>query len=367
MLNNLGSIKSKSSSEVVVEHDVIKLAHIPGLDGVRGLAALMIMFLHFVPNYDPIVHPFLSYVRKIAIIGQCGVPLFFVLSGFLITRILLYSKLYPNYFKQFYMKRVLRIFPLYYLYLIITFFLLPLLTHHQLPDWSMTWYYYFYLQNIPMTFNLKAADIPHLWSLAVEEHFYLVWPIIVYFFSDKATVRIIAGIVLFALLCRIILIHFGIGTYYFTLTTFDSLALGAFLALNEKYKWLNMKNMLQIAFITVMPLFLAFPFATGLGNNFVQYFKNPIISIFCMGLIGLVSMNNYQANYFFKNRFLRYTGKISYGLYVFHPTCYGIINTHFHIDNFIMNFIFCFLCSYIVATLSYYCFEVRFLKLKSKL
>jgi peptidoglycan/LPS O-acetylase OafA/YrhL len=343
-----------------------KPAHIPGLDGVRGLAALMIMIFHFVPNYDWANHPMMYLVRKMAIIGQCGVPLFFVLSGFLITRILLYSKFQPDYFKLFYIKRVLRIFPLYYLFLIINFFLLPFLLRHQPPGWDMTWYYYFYLQNIPMTFNFKAANLPHLWSLAVEEHFYMIWPVIIYYFSDKQILRITTGILVFALLCRILLLHLGIGTYYFTFTTFDSLAIGAYLAFNERYKWLNRKNLVRIGLLTLIPLVLAFPFETGLGNNFVQCIKNPIICLFCMAIIGLVSLNENTVNYFFKNAFLRFTGKISYGLYIFHPLVYGLVNQYLHLNYFFLNFMVCFLCAYLTASLSYYYFELKFLKMKNR-
>jgi len=344
-----------------------KPAYIPGLDGIRGVAALMIMFLHFVPNYNSTAHPFLSILRKLAIIGQCGVPLFFVLSGFLITRILLYTKNNPDYFKQFYLKRVLRIFPLYYLYLVINFFLIPWFTDTPVPDLNLTWPYYLYLQNIAMTFNWKMFDLPHLWSLAVEEHFYFIWPIVIYFFSNKLTLKIIAGIIIFAFLCRIYLVSIGIGTYYFTLTTFDSLAIGAFLAFNERKLWLNAKNMLQIALVLVIPLIVIFPFLTGSGNNFIVYLKNPIISVFCMSLIGLVSMNNHLLNRFFTTRFLRYTGKISYGLYVYHPTCYSFVNKYLPATNIALVFVMCFAVSYLTATLSFYFFETPFLKIKNRM
>jgi peptidoglycan/LPS O-acetylase OafA/YrhL len=357
-----------STATLDLEHtsDSDKPTYIPGLDGVRGIAALMIMFLHLVPNYNSPAHPFLSILRKLAIIGQCGVPLFFVLSGFLITRILLHAKNHPSYFKQFYLKRVLRIFPLYYLYLVINFFLIPWLTGQPIPDLNLTWYYYLYLQNIAMTFNWKMLDLPHLWSLAVEEHFYFIWPFVIYFFSNKSTLKIIAGIIVFAFLCRVYLVSIGIGTYYFTLTTFDSLAIGAFLAFNEKRSWLNAKNMLQIAVVLVIPLIAIFPFITGSGSNVVTYFKNPVISVFCMSLIGLVSMNNHFLNRIFTAKFLKYTGRISYGLYVFHPTCYDFVNKYLPNTNFVLLFIMCFAASYLVATLSYYLFEMRFLRLKRK-
>src|ERR1700755_1520169 len=99
------------------------LKYYKGLDGVRGLAALMIMFYHFTPDSSN-TGSFLHFLKKISVIGQSGVTLFFVLSGFLITRILLASKPNKDYFKKFYTKRALRIFPLYYLFLIICFFII---------------------------------------------------------------------------------------------------------------------------------------------------------------------------------------------------------------------------------------------------
>ena len=186
-----------------------KPVYIPGLDGVRGMAALLIMFLHFVPGYNQNEHPYLYLLKKVSVVGQIGVPLFFVLSGFLITRILISSKHETNYFKRFYLRRAVRIFPLYYLFLVINFFIIPLINKQAFLPWNLTKYYYLYLQNVAMTFNWKEADLPHLWSLAVEEHFYLVWPVLIYFLSHKSILKVIAGCILISLLCRVLLIGLG--------------------------------------------------------------------------------------------------------------------------------------------------------------
>lgn len=342
------------------------LRYYKSLDGVRGIAALMIMFFHFMPAYDKAAHPVLFMIRKLAVAGQTGVVLFFVLSGFLITRILLQQKLKQGYFKQFYLKRALRIFPLYYLFLLICFFILPLLNNAVLPPFSQTWYYYFYLQNIAMTFDWKLATMPHLWSLAVEEHFYLFWPVVVYFCPDKVLKYIIAGWVVFALLCRVYLIANGTGTFYFTLTNFDSLALGAFLALNEKYHYYSAGAMIKLAVITLIPLCIIWPFVSGLGNDYVQYFKTPVISLLYMALIGFLVQRQTLIGSFFSTKALRYTGKISYGLYVFHPLCFGFVGLFVSTNNFWASFITCFLLAYLVASLSYYGFEMWFLKLKTR-
>lgn len=348
------------------ENKTANTVYLPALDGIRGFAALLIMFLHFMPSYKWTAHPFLFLLKKASIIGQLGVPLFFVLSGFLITRILINSKNKENYFKSFYIKRALRIFPLYYLYLIISFFLIPILTKLPPVTWKLSWFYYFYLQNIAITFNWRAADLPHLWSLAVEEHFYFVWPVLIYFLPDKKIIKVIAGCFFLSFLCRILLIHLGIGTYYFTFTTMDALASGAFLSLNENHHWIDSKKMLQILFVSGFFLILFFPFATGLGNNYVQYLKNTVISVFCIALIGAAIRETSVLNHFFQFTFLRYTGKISYGLYIFHPTCYAFTEHYFHPNNLVVKFIICFFAAYGVATVSYYFFELKFLKLKSK-
>ena len=125
--------------------------------------------------------------------------------------------------------------------------------------------------------------------------------------------------------------------------------------------------MFQIMLVIIIPLIIAFPFLTGSNINFVQYLKNPFIAVFCMTIIGLVVQNNSKYFSVFKLKFLKYTGKISYGLYVFHPLCYALINNYFHYNNFLVSLILCFSCAYVVATLSYYFFESNFLKLKRNL
>jgi len=345
-----------------------KPTHLSALDGVRGLAALMIMFFHFMPaQYDKVNHPILYFLKKISIFGQCGVPLFFVLSGFLITRILLNSRLYNNYFKIFYLKRALRIFPLYYLYLILTFYILPLIFGQEMVNWNMSWYYFFYMQNFAMTFNWKIADAPHLWSLAVEEHFYLLWPFIIYYFSNRAILKIIGIIVILALACRVFIIHLGYGVYYFTFAAFDSLAIGAFLAFNQKYKFINRRGFYLIMVSSAIPLVVFFVLFTGEGNDYIQYFKTLVISVFCMTIIGLITLNDPYLSKIFKNFFLSYTGKISYGLYVFHSTCFGLVYMIIKPGCFVSSLFFCFFAAYLIATLSYYLFEQWFLRIKDRL
>src|SRR5262245_16358318 len=148
-------------------------SHYPGLDGLRGIAILLVILYH---NFGFI--PFLNY-------GWLGVDLFFVLSGFLITEILLKTRTTTNYFKNFYTRRVLRIFPLYYLCLILVIVIFPLIKNFP---YDLSFYrenqvwFWFYLQNWMLIFkqwNDSAILLNHFWSLAVEEQFYIVWPLLV--------------------------------------------------------------------------------------------------------------------------------------------------------------------------------------------
>jgi peptidoglycan/LPS O-acetylase OafA/YrhL len=217
-----------------------------------------------------------------------------------------------------------------------------------------------------MTFNIKIADLSHLWSLAVEEHFYLIWPFLIFYLSSKTLLKVILGLILFSLLCRIYLLHLGYGTYYFTLANFDCMAVGAFLALFENHTRINKKNMFRIGLLTCTPLLLSFWFISGTGNDYVQYFKTLIVAIAGFAIIGYV-IKSEDKKTIFNRAFLRYTGKISYGLYIFHPLCYNLINQYWHTDIFWIDLLISFMIVYIVATASFYLFELRFLAIKHKL
>ena len=174
------------------DHPGRSRSHLPGLDGIRGLAILMVMFSHFIvvgKNLDPL-SPFGRFLHS----GYLGVDLFFVLSGFLITGILIDSKITPNYFRVFYMRRALRIFPLYYLLLAVSWLTVVFITPQDKPlltgvD-SMAWFW-LYASNIGMAVKGDWLNSPtwvglgHFWSLAVEEQFYLVWPLLVYLMPVK--------------------------------------------------------------------------------------------------------------------------------------------------------------------------------------
>jgi peptidoglycan/LPS O-acetylase OafA/YrhL len=150
--------------------------HRPALDGLRGLAIAVVVASHFQTFLSPDGAEGLA--RTVARVGYLGVDLFFVLSGFLITGILVDTKGLSRSLPHFFLRRAVRIFPLYYAYLAMVF---SLLRSGGSPTGIIPSHYFFYLQNLKPHFGAIHILTSHLWSLAVEEQFYLVWPLVVYF------------------------------------------------------------------------------------------------------------------------------------------------------------------------------------------
>jgi len=214
---------------------------VPELDGLRGLAIALVLMVHYGANQ---LHPkpgtILNYVREGFSFGWCGVDLFFVLSGFLIGGILIENRASPNFFKTFYVRRVCRIFPLYYAWLLVTLLLLALrlpdhvhnLVQPALPFWS----YFTYTQNV---LSLKLGDFgPEwfgpTWSLAIEEQFYLLFPLLVRFCSPRRLpgwlVVLVFSATMFRVLAYFFTPHPGFASYLLLPCRWDSLLLGALTA-----------------------------------------------------------------------------------------------------------------------------------------
>lgn len=209
--------------------------HYLPLDGVRGLAVLAVMLLHFTV-FRP-VGALETGLERVLSTGWIGVDLFFVLSGFLITGILVDTRDDPHHFRNFYARRTLRIFPLYYAFLLLLFVVLPALhgdyaAEHAANDrriWLWT-----YLGNVLMAqgWDAMPSHTTHLWSLAVEEQFYLGWPLLVYFARGRWLTRLCVGTFVGAILTRALLAtqDASAAAYVLTPARMDTLAAGAFVA-----------------------------------------------------------------------------------------------------------------------------------------
>lgn len=242
--------------------------------------------------------------------GWLGVDLFFVISGYLITSILLATKDQPNYYRNFYARRGLRIWPLYYLLLLYVF----VLSRHMGPwfdqhiDYSVyKWQYYvLYAQNLILN-SLGSFCLVITWSLCVEEQFYFVWPFFVRLFSRRGLIAVLIAVALAGTPFRMLLHHIGTSMgFFFTLTRLDPIAVGALVALRPKwfkYTW------------------VAAPWAIWLLH------KGEFEFVFLALALTFGSVVSYAVthqNRFLASRPMRYLGRISYGMYIWHPIVFSI-------------------------------------------
>ena len=348
--------------------------YLPALDGLRGGAALLVMWFHFflIKNNQPdgLVGQVIDNTKML---GQTGVDLFFILSGFLITRILLVDKEAPHFFRNFYWKRSLRILPLYYFFLAIYWVVLPLVKGADLPRWSDCWWSLFFCQNIPMTFGWDNSGPGHYWTLAIEEHFYIMWPFLVFFLSRKwlfiASLIIVAG----AMLIRIFMGLKGYEVYYFTFARMDSLAIGAILAMHEPLMMKKAKSLATLLMTTAAISLISVGLIYGLpslsDSLLVDIIKYPLIAVFFAAVIGylLVTNQNNIVHKLLSCRCSRYFGKISYSLYVFHILCFELLQPYIQEWPVLIKFTVSFITAILVAHVSYTYLESYFLKYKKRL
>lgn len=360
--------------------------HLPGLDGVRGIAILMVMLLHFF-TFDP-TNTFEKLWFTLCSKGTLGVDLFFVLSGFLITRILLAAKDKPNYFKNFYARRSLRIFPLYYGVLIVAFCIIPFIPYFAGPTLekmqdkqAWAWLY-------GINFLVASEgqwDIPyisHFWSLAVEEHFYLFWPLAVYMLNGKRLAYFCIALVVGSLLLNLGLAYYEFSplvAYTITPSRIGGMCLGALLSIYADRA--NARNMSMVLLAGIL-LKVAADFTVAKNPDLYMMFSPARELSWYLGFTALVYFAAASDEKTWFGRALTVKplielGKYSYGLYVFHH----IVSYGFHangVQGQILKIIpnhtaavFAYgaigmVISYVIAVLSFHFFEKRFLAIKVK-
>jgi peptidoglycan/LPS O-acetylase OafA/YrhL len=338
------------------------------LDGIRAIAAFMILVYHFFKHFDGnsiLVRTIGPYTEFL----QYGVSLFFVLSGFLISRILISTRQDKYYFRQFYIRRVLRIFPLYYLFLVIYYFIQPFIFQYPVVPFSNQVYFWTYLQNFATTFEWPAVGPIHFWSLSIEEHFYLFWPLIIYYCRLNKLQYAMFLTILIAVLVRILLISNGYKVFYFTFARMDELAAGGLLAILElKNKLLttNSKKFLITGIAIIILTAILWTIFDGKENPVIQVLKYLMFSGVFFSLIGYVIClpNDHYLKKILMFPFLQYSGKISYGLYVFHLLCFELFSNFLKTPYSLINFAGSVGLTFLVASISYHFFEKKFLQLK---
>lgn len=259
------------------------------------------------------------YTGLLAWNGWMGVDLFFVLSGFLITGILLDTKGEDGYFRKFYARRCLRIWPLYYCALLFMFVAVPLLRPSEaarvfeardMPWWS----YLIYLQNFFVPAITSATGLLGVtWSLAVEEQFYAVWPIIVRYCSETQLRKITIAIICFSPITRFYLVHRGVDVYPNTFCRLDGLMAGALLAVLFRSKTFLREAYVRHAWVALL---IATPLALMAGRR-VEWVVFSLTTLASVAFVYLALCSRQKwLQAILNNRFLVYTGTISYGIYL---------------------------------------------------
>jgi peptidoglycan/LPS O-acetylase OafA/YrhL len=334
---------------------------IPQLDAVRGLAILVVMFHNISPKY-PLFHS-----DQLFRDGWMGVDLFFVLSGLLITGILLDTKQSAGYFKNFYVRRCLRIWPLYYSLLFFMFivvrFLNPSEYHAVVQTSSPWWAFPLFLQNFLLPISTNAAGpLGVTWSLAIEEQFYLVWPLVVRFCSITQLRQLaIAEICLSPMLRYYLWLH-HVDLYTNIFCRLDGLMAGALLALLIRSDNFVPSKLLQRAWILLL---IAAPlaFLTEAFHARWIVFSFTALASAAFVYVAMFSERKWLQK-IMTNQFLVYTGTISYGLYLLHKIPFGMVQV-LHLDRRpYLPLPIILVASYVLAALSWNLLEKPFLSLK---
>jgi peptidoglycan/LPS O-acetylase OafA/YrhL len=369
-----------------------ELKHIPALDGIRGIAILMVLTYHLLTINAAGKGAIFVWYENLRKSLWCGVDVFFALSGFLITGILIRTVTSQDFFRSFYVRRALRIFPLYYACLFLLFACTPLLHIH----WAgQQWRLLTYTNNIWLnthasgfSFNFgNGVNLTNFWSLHVEEQFYLVWPFLVFFV--RAPRRLIPMAVLFSLgsfLLRIWLSHRGVDhavLYSSFITRSDNLFLGAVLALllQTRYRAATIRFALPVFVVTMLTLIGIFIEHHGWKWEATSsdFLFSSQFTLFAIATISLIALCLDKGSVFARicsTRVLRFFGTYSYGLYIYHTIVPIFVGrplsrwlqpyaSHTTLCHFVATVVEVGL-TIVISVLSYNFFEKPILRLKKK-
>ncbi|HRH58965.1 MAG TPA: acyltransferase [Chitinophagaceae bacterium] len=368
-------------------------SYLPNLNSVRAIAAMMVVLTHIEfckPASTP--YPFLESL------GGMAVCIFFVLSGFIITYLLLNEKKKKNHIsiRRFYLKRMLRIWPLFFLILTVGYFIIPLI----LPDyyqrehgrfaWNSILLNIFFLTNITFVLKLTPTIITVIWSIGIEEQFYIFWPWLARINNKTFFKAILLVILIFPLLK----ISFFIASTitHSSITVFMSSVLGTtrfeLMAIGGFFGYLAVHEILPVKFFVTRSFFYK-PAVQWISlAGFLGCVTAGIISTspeayqvitLPMGVFtGIVLLNlaiNTSAVFTLENKFANYLGKISYGIYLWHMPLV-VVFYHFMgarlqsinaVAQNIISYFSIIAITIAIASASYYFFELRFLNIRDKL
>jgi peptidoglycan/LPS O-acetylase OafA/YrhL len=357
---------------------VQKTIHFAGLNGIRAIAAVAVVFAHFIPELDHYgLDPFFfgrsSTSRPLStLLAGFGVSMFFALSGFLITYLLLAEKsISPIKIKHFYVRRILRIWPLYYLYLAISLLVIYLCSFDF--HWSSLFFTIFMMANVPFVYGGAVPFMEGYWSLGVEEQFYLLWPWIASKARSllKVTLSLIVLLLLIKIGCRVLDARTGLHWPYTVAQTFRFQclligAVGAMLYYERHALFLRLAGhpLTQLAawIIILLVAINRFHLASIIDNELICVVTVAII-------VGQIEKTNRLVNLDISP--FDFVGKVSYGIYVWHPLVIFVLPfilpkpTEPGWHHYVLVFVAVFGGVILLSYLSYRFFERPFLLWKS--
>jgi peptidoglycan/LPS O-acetylase OafA/YrhL len=339
--------------------------HIPQLDGLRAVACLLVLGDHLwrYPAGAPILN-------SLFVSGWVGVDLFFVLSGFLITGILVDTRESAHYWRDFYVRRALRILPLNYALLAFVLGVMPLVSHYPgvvQARQDALWYLLYCANFVAAWGRAGFLMISITWSLAIEEQFYLVWPILVRWLTPRHMANICIALIVGLPILRVSLFP-TIGDAWCIFATplrADAFAWGAILALSRGF-W----SKRVVWAVLILGLATILPFA--LTENFrreLPWVATVGFTLAEMCAAAALWLTIHSRSRILASRPMRYIGKISYGMYMLHVPCGTLVSRFYEGNGLLGSWLFMLISSaltVLVAGLSFRFFETPFLRLKDR-
>lgn len=356
------------------------------LDGIRGLAVLQVVLAH--THYILSTNPYAvditkwTFVNRIFEPGYLGLDVFFTLSGFLITSLLLRDfasrgrtgERGASVIKRFYVRRALRLLPALYVMLALhwvwTLIINDVSLHVQ---WRNTYSAVFYIANWATVWNLSATnpDLGHLWSLAVEEQFYIVWPLVLLLITRfcrryQTAMLVVASLALLVMLHRSELFNSGVNWLYVyirTDTRVDSMLVGASFALVYRYTSIN-RRIIALAGWGGFFGILYYKFADPPSDLFtIGFTRTAVFAGFC---ILAAASGSWCVNCVLSWKPLTRLGRYSYGVYLYHHVVFLNVGRHMSQLSQSFRLLFAYGLSVLLTFLSWRLIESRSLKLKSR-
>jgi peptidoglycan/LPS O-acetylase OafA/YrhL len=360
--NSANNANSANPASLPIPRPTWLPSYIPELQGLRGLAVLAVVFYHCHPRLEG------TWIHYASLWGWAGVNLFFVLSGFLITSILLESRNKDKYFRNFYGRRALRIWPVYVLVLVVVYlnapwFIGPTITQAiKTAPWLA---YIFFVQNL-FHLGLPPAIGP-TWSLAIEEQYYFLWaPIVRFFHRPWMLASVLAAALIASPIFRLANLHWMTLTH--TLIHLDGIALGSLLALGLFTLPMSRRNWLWIGIAAMLLGFTCTATIAG-GTAFLDSALAVAFAGAVLAAIASTGVRN-PLNAVLSRGPLAFYGRISYGLYMTHIMVFiyfGWFDERmdgYGIPGNLAIVGFRLATSTAAATLLWYAFESQILKLK---